>query len=93
MNVGRDDYELDGRKPGRIDDLSIENVFGVSEQSRRQEHSRRHIASVLGAQLVEALALNSDLQLIVVEPNTKKVGEYRERWAKADRSGLRHCFR
>jgi outer membrane protein assembly factor BamB len=39
--------------------------------------------------LVEALALQSDLHLIVVEPDVKKVNEFRERWAKADLYGTR----
>jgi outer membrane protein assembly factor BamB len=39
--------------------------------------------------LVEALALQSGLHLIVVEPDSKKVNDFRERWAKADLYGTR----
>ena len=40
-------------------------------------------------QLVEALALQSDMHLIVVEPDPAKVRLFRERWAKADLYGPR----
>jgi outer membrane protein assembly factor BamB len=40
-------------------------------------------------QLVEALARQSDLHLIVVEPDAKKVQMFRERWTKAGLYGAR----
>ena len=55
---GADSEVLTPREPSRVDPLAMENVFSVLKQSPSEKHSHRHIASVLGAQLVKTVAVH-----------------------------------
>src|SRR6185503_8435349 len=59
VNIRCDHYKHHAREPSRVDDLAIQNVFGVFQEARCKKHSDRHIASVLGAELVKTLAIPS----------------------------------
>ncbi len=67
-------------------------VKARAEQILASANTRSGYGVVWGAgdgQLVEALAQQSDLHLIVIEPDVSKVQHYRERWANADLYGTR----
>jgi outer membrane protein assembly factor BamB len=67
-------------------------VKARAEQILAAAKTRAGYAVVWGlgdGQLVEALARQSDLHLVVVEPNAEKVQSFRERWTKAGLYGTR----